>query len=108
MGEHFVLDDGCVLGDEDIFDGEGGDFGEEDAAECVGDRGIDANEGEGEVEVEVLVFYVGSQRIPWRCAVELDLEVLEENLDSSLETVVPRINTFLKYSRSHSWFSPGQ
>jgi hypothetical protein len=40
VGEHFVLDDGRVHVDEDIFDGEGGDFGEEDAAEGVGYAGI--------------------------------------------------------------------
>jgi hypothetical protein len=37
VGEHFVLDDGRVLVDEDVFDGERRDFGEEDAAEGVGD-----------------------------------------------------------------------
>lgn len=52
--------------DEDVFDGEGGDFGEEDAAEGVGDGGVDADEGEGEVER-----FLG---------VELDLEVLHREL----------------------------
>lgn len=50
MGEDFVLDDGGVLLDENVFDGEGGEFGEEDAAEGVGCAGVEAGEGEdGEV-----------------------------------------------------------
>lgn len=67
VGEHFVLDDGGVLVDEDIFNGKGGDFGEQDAAEGVCDRGVYAREGEGgvvgcgagvELDVEVLVLLV--------------------------------------------------
>lgn len=47
MGENFVLDDGGVVVDEDVFDSEGRDFGEEDAAEGVGDGGVNIDEGEG-------------------------------------------------------------
>jgi hypothetical protein len=64
VGEHFVLDDGGVLVDEDIFDGEGGDFGEKDSAEGVCDRGVDAGKRKGCI--------VGG------VAVELDIEVLVE------------------------------
>jgi hypothetical protein len=64
VGEHFVLDDGGVLVDEDIFDGEGGDFGEKDSAEGVCDRSVDAGERKGCI--------VGG------VAVELDIEVLVE------------------------------
>lgn len=66
MCEHFVLDDGGVLVDVDVFDGERRDLGEEDAAEGVGDAGVDADEGEGEVE--------GFR------GVELDFEVLGREL----------------------------
>jgi hypothetical protein len=55
VGEHFVLDDGCILVDEDIFDGERGDFGEENTAESVGYRGVEAGEGEFGVIGGVLV-----------------------------------------------------
>jgi hypothetical protein len=48
--EYFVLDYGGVLVDEDVFDGEGGDLGEENAAEGVGYGGVDTNEGERGVE----------------------------------------------------------
>jgi hypothetical protein len=36
VGEHFVVDDGGVIFDVDVFYGCGGDFGDEDAAEGVG------------------------------------------------------------------------
>lgn len=49
MREDFVLDDGGVVVHEDVFDGEGGNFGEENAAEGIGDGGVDAYEGEGGV-----------------------------------------------------------
>jgi hypothetical protein len=55
VGEHFVLDDGSILVDEDIFDGECGYFREENAAKGVGDRGVDASEGEFGVMGRVLV-----------------------------------------------------
>jgi hypothetical protein len=65
MREHFVLDDGGVLVDEDVFDGESRDLGEENAAEGVGNRGVNAGERElgivglvrVEFDVEVLVRY---------------------------------------------------
>ena len=63
MGKHFVLDDGRVLVDEDIFDGERGDFGKEDAAESVRYGGIEAGEGKFGVVGGVLV--------------ELDIECLQ-------------------------------
>lgn len=55
MGEDFILDDGGVVVDVDEFNGEGGDFGEEDAAEGVGEGSVDADKGEGGVEGCVLV-----------------------------------------------------
>ena len=62
MGEHLILDDGRVLVDEYILYGEGGDFREQNTAEGVGDRGINA----GERELGVV----------WIVAVEDDVEVL--------------------------------
>ena len=38
-----------VVSDVDIFDSKGRDFGDENAAECVGDGGVKADEGEGGV-----------------------------------------------------------
>jgi hypothetical protein len=64
VGEHFVLYDGGVLVDEDVFDGKSGDLGEEDAAEGIGDGGVYASEREGCVVGGVVV--------------ELDIEVLVE------------------------------
>lgn len=49
------MDDGGVVLDVDVLDGEGGDLGEENAAEGVGEGGIDADEGEGREELVVLV-----------------------------------------------------
>jgi hypothetical protein len=43
VGEDLVLDDRGVVLDVDVLNGEGGDFGEEDAAEGVGDGGVDAD-----------------------------------------------------------------
>ena len=63
MGEDFVGHDGGVVVDVDVFDREGGDLGKEDAAEGVGDGGVDIDEGEGGFEGEV--------------AVELDLKGLD-------------------------------
>ena len=62
MCEDFVGHDGGVVVDVDVFDGKGRDLGKEDAAEGVGDGGVDVDEGEGGFEREV--------------AVELDLEGL--------------------------------
>ena len=44
MGEHFVGDDGGVGVDVAGFYGEGGDFCDEDAAEGVGDAGVEADD----------------------------------------------------------------
>lgn len=56
MRQDFVLDYGGVGLYVDSFDGKGGDLGKEDAAESVGDRGIDVDEvklgEEGSVAVE--------------------------------------------------------
>ena len=41
--------------DEDVFDCEGGDFGDEDSAEGVGYGGVEGEEGEGGFVGEVLV-----------------------------------------------------
>jgi hypothetical protein len=65
MREHFVLDNGGVLVDEDVFDSESRDLGKENAAEGVGNRGVNAGERElgivglvrVEFDVEVLVRY---------------------------------------------------
>lgn len=46
MGEDLVLDYGRVLLDEDVLDCEGGELGEEDAAEGVCDAGVEADQGE--------------------------------------------------------------
>ena len=52
--------------DEDIFDCEGGDFGDEDPAEGVGYGGVEGEEGEGGFVGGVLV--------------ELDREILGEEV----------------------------
>lgn len=51
VGKHFVLDDGGVLEDEDVFDGEGGDFGDEDTAKGIGEGCVNTDEGESEIEL---------------------------------------------------------
>lgn len=53
--ENFVLDDGSVVVDKDVFYGQSGDFGQHDTTVCVCDRGIDANEREDRVVLVVLV-----------------------------------------------------
>ena len=50
MCEHFILHERGIVEDEDLFDGERGDLGEEDAAEGIGDGGVNADEREGRVE----------------------------------------------------------
>jgi hypothetical protein len=42
VGKYFVLDDGRVLVDEDVFDGKRGDLREEYATKSVGYRGINS------------------------------------------------------------------
>ena len=70
VGEDLILDDGRVVRDEDILNGEGGDLGEEDASEGVGERGVDADEREG-----------GEKRV---VLVELDIEARPEPLNGEL------------------------
>jgi hypothetical protein len=60
--EHLVLDHRRVVLDIDGLDGERGNLGEEDAAEGVGEGGVEANEGEGGVELIVLVEFNGKAR----------------------------------------------
>lgn len=64
MGKDFVCDDGGVVLNVNLFDGQGGNFGEEDATESVGYRGVDTDERENCIMFIVLM--------------ELDLEVLFE------------------------------
>lgn len=40
---------------EDELDSKGRNFGNEDATECIGDGGVDADEGEGGIERFVFV-----------------------------------------------------
>ena len=60
--EHFVLNDGSVVVNEAVFNGDGGDLGHKDTAESVGDRGVESDEREGSLEPFI--------------AVEFDLEIL--------------------------------
>lgn len=55
MSEDFVLDDGGVVVYVDGLDGDGGDFGDEDAAEGVCNGSIDTDEGETRIELFVFV-----------------------------------------------------
>jgi hypothetical protein len=64
VSKHLVLDDGGVVGDEDVLDGYSGHVGKEHAPDGVCDRGIDPDERE-----RGLVGIV---------AVELDLEVVRK------------------------------
>lgn len=52
VGNELVVEDGGVDFDLDEVDGDGGDFGDHDAAEGVGDAGV----GVSELELEVVVF----------------------------------------------------
>lgn len=49
MCEHLVLNHGGVVLDVDVLDGERRDLGDEDSSEGVGQRGVDADEGEGRI-----------------------------------------------------------
>lgn len=51
VGQHLVLDDARIVVNEDGLDGEGGDLGDQDPPEGVGDGGVDADEGELRVEL---------------------------------------------------------
>lgn len=55
VGEDLVLDDGGVVLYVDILYGDGRDLCDEDAAEGVGDGGVDTNEGEGSLMLGVVV-----------------------------------------------------
>lgn len=57
LGENFVRDDRGVVVDVDFLNGEGGDFGEENAAEGVGEGCIEADEREGGFEGVISVEY---------------------------------------------------
>lgn len=53
--QHLVLDHRGVVLDEDVLNRQRRDLGNEDAAECVGEGGVEADEREGGVELLVLV-----------------------------------------------------
>lgn len=55
MSQHLVLDNGGVLDDVDILNGERGELSDQDAAEGVGDGGVNADERELGLELVVLV-----------------------------------------------------
>jgi hypothetical protein len=58
MCKHFISDDRGVVADKDLFDGEGRDLGDENPADGICERGIDAYDGEACIVGEVLVeFY---------------------------------------------------
>lgn len=62
MCEHLILDDGGIVIHKDEFDSDGRYFGNEDAAKCIGNGGVETDEREG--------------RIEWVVFVELDSEIL--------------------------------
>lgn len=47
MRKNFVGQDGGVVGDEDLLDSKGRDFGDEDAADGICEGGINADDGKG-------------------------------------------------------------
>lgn len=55
LTQDLVVDYRCVLIDKDVLDGEDGNFSKEDAAKCVGERGIYPDKGEDRVQRVVLV-----------------------------------------------------
>ena len=57
MSQNFVLDDGGVIVYKDGLDSKGRNFGNKDATECIGDGGVDADEGEGGIERFVFVVF---------------------------------------------------
>lgn len=61
--ENLVLDDGGVVLDIDVLDGERRDLGDEDAPESVGERGVDADEREGRIVGFVSVELDGEGRL---------------------------------------------
>ena len=46
MCEDFVLNDGRIIPDKDIFNSDGGNFGKENAAKSIRDGGVEADERE--------------------------------------------------------------
>ena len=47
MRKNFIGQDGGVVGDEDLLDGKGRDFGDEDSADGIREGGINADDGKG-------------------------------------------------------------
>lgn len=85
---------------EDELNGKSGDFRNEDTTECVGEGGIDANEGEGSIERFVLM--------------KLDSKILDvEKISFRVMSVRGWgglrgfVGTFSKVSRLHELSSPG-
>lgn len=81
---------------EDELDGKGRDFGNEDATECIRERGVDADEGEGGIERFVFV--------------EFDTENLVVEKVSTKGMVLRNVmfvGTFSKFCRLHELSSPG-
>jgi hypothetical protein len=80
MGEYFVLNDGGVIVDKDSLDRESRDVGDHDSPEGVGDRGVNANEGE--------------RCLIWVILVKFDAEPSPEGLNVPavvLSRIVPRV-----------------
>ena len=84
---------------EDIFNRDSRDLREENAAEGIGYRGVDADEREG------------SELVGLSCSrlVELDLKGLKDAVRGAVRRQNYKVMgiTFLNCSRSHAWFSPG-
>lgn len=55
VAQDLILDDGRVVVNPHVLNGQRGDFGDQDAAEGVGDGGVDADQREGGVVLAVLV-----------------------------------------------------
>jgi hypothetical protein len=55
MGQHFIVDDGGVIMNEHVLDGQGRDVGDENTPEGICDRGIYASKAEGAFERLVFV-----------------------------------------------------
>ena len=80
--------------DEDVFDGEAGDFSDEDPAEGVGYGGVEGEEGEGGFVGGVLV--------------ELNCEILREDvLEKRVWWREKWERTLANFSSDQAWSSPG-
>lgn len=55
MCKHLILDDGGVVIHKDEFDSDRRYFGNEDAAKCIGNGGVETDEREGRIERLVFV-----------------------------------------------------